>query len=60
MKSLDLYQIERTLWTNNPEIYHDSLRSDALLLFGETGVITRDMRSLLYATKTVRIGVGLK
>ena len=42
MKSVDLYQIERTLWTNNPEIYHDSLRSDALLLFGETGVITRD------------------
>lgn len=29
-------------WTNDPELYHDSLRHDALLMFGETGVITRD------------------
>jgi hypothetical protein len=39
---LDLYQIERSLWSNDPEVYHDSLRHDALLLFRETGVITRD------------------
>ena len=38
----DLYQIERSLWTNDPNVYHDSLRHDALLLFQETGVITRE------------------
>src|SRR5215510_1178002 len=42
MNSTDLYQIERSLWTNDPNIYHDSLRSDALLLFRETGIMTRD------------------
>lgn len=39
---MELYEIERSLWTNDPTIYHDSLRDDALLLFQETGVITRD------------------
>jgi hypothetical protein len=24
MNSTDLYQIERSLWTNDPDIYHDS------------------------------------
>ena len=42
MNSTDLYQLERSLWTNDPKVYHDSLRDDALLLFQETGVITRD------------------
>jgi hypothetical protein len=42
MNSTDLYQIERSLWTNNPTVYHDSLREDALLVFQETGVVTRD------------------
>jgi hypothetical protein len=42
MNSTDLYQIERSLWTNDPDVYHDSLRHDALLLFQETGAITRD------------------
>jgi hypothetical protein len=42
MNSTDLYKIERALWTNDPKIYHDSLRPDALLLFQETGLITRD------------------
>jgi hypothetical protein len=42
MNSTDLYQLERSVRTNDPEVYHDSLRDDALLLFQETGVITRD------------------
>jgi len=42
MNDTDLYQIERSLWTNDPDVYHHSLRHDALLLFQETGVITRD------------------
>lgn len=42
MKAMELYDIERSLWTNDPTVYHDSLRHDALLLFQETGVITRD------------------
>jgi hypothetical protein len=42
MNSIDLYQIERALWTNDPNVYHDSFRPDALLVFQETGVITRD------------------
>jgi hypothetical protein len=42
MDATDLYEIERSLWTNDPKVYHESLRHDALLLFQETGVITRD------------------
>jgi hypothetical protein len=42
MESPELYEVERLLWTNDPKFYHDSLRDDALLLFQETGVITRD------------------
>jgi hypothetical protein len=42
MDSTELYEIERSLWNNNPEFYHDSLRHDALLVFQETDVITRD------------------
>ena len=42
MNGIDLYKIERSLWTNDPNIYRDSLRHDALLAFPETGVITRD------------------
>jgi hypothetical protein len=42
MNSTDLYEVERSLWTNDPTVYHNSLRHDALLLFQETGVITRD------------------
>jgi hypothetical protein len=42
MNSTSLFEIERTLWTNDPEVYRDALRHDALLLFPETGVITRD------------------
>ena len=38
----ELFEMERSLWTNDPRIYLDSLRDDALLLFQETGVITRD------------------
>jgi hypothetical protein len=42
MDAPDLYEIERSLWTNDPKVYHATLRQDALLLFQETGVITRD------------------
>lgn len=42
MDATRLYEIEKSLWTNDPKIYHQSLRHDALLLFQETGVITRD------------------
>ena len=42
MDSTELYEIERSLWTNDPEVYRDSLRQDALLMFQETGMITRD------------------
>jgi hypothetical protein len=42
MKTTDLYEIERSLWTNDPKVYRASLRDDALLMFQETGVITRD------------------
>jgi uncharacterized protein DUF4440 len=34
--------IERKLWTNDPGLYEDSLVEEALLVFPETGVITRD------------------
>jgi hypothetical protein len=42
MDDTGLYEIERSLWTNDPKVYHQSLRADALLVFQETGVITRD------------------
>jgi hypothetical protein len=42
MDSPDLFEMERSLWTNDPRVYLDSLRDDPLLLFQETGVITRD------------------
>jgi hypothetical protein len=41
--SADLFEIERALWNNDPVLYHDTLRPDALLLFPETGMITRDV-----------------
>ena len=37
-----MFDIERSLRSNDPEIYHETLRHDALLVFRETGVITRD------------------
>ena len=43
MNSTDLYRIERLLSTNDPEVYQESSRHDALLLVQETGVLTRDM-----------------
>lgn len=42
MEATALYEIERSLWTNEPTVYHDRLRDDALLVFQETGVIGRD------------------
>jgi hypothetical protein len=35
--------IERQLWTNNAELYHDHLVEDAMLIFGEIGPIDRDV-----------------
>jgi hypothetical protein len=42
MNSRELFEIERSLWTNDPDIYQKALRENALLLFQETGLITRD------------------
>ncbi|MGE0080500.1 MAG: hypothetical protein AB7U81_04325 [Thiohalomonadaceae bacterium] len=36
-----LLDIERRLWTNDPVFYREHLWEDALLVFPETGVITR-------------------
>jgi hypothetical protein len=38
-----LMDIERTLWSNNALFYTDHLIEEALLVFRETGVITRDV-----------------
>lgn len=38
-----LLEIERKLWTNNAVFYRDNLTEDCLLVFPETGVITRDI-----------------
>ena len=37
-----LIDIEKQLWTNDPALYEDSLIPEAMLVFPETGVITRD------------------
>jgi hypothetical protein len=37
-----LVSIERRLWANDAVFYHDNLTDDCLLVFPETGVITRD------------------
>jgi hypothetical protein len=37
-----LLKVEKGLWTNNAPLYRDSLIEEALLVFAETGVITRD------------------
>ena len=38
----DLITIERTLWQNNAEIYHDRYFPEALLIFPGVGRINRD------------------
>jgi hypothetical protein len=38
-----LLAIERRLWTNNAPFYEANLIDEALLVFAETGVITRDV-----------------
>jgi hypothetical protein len=42
MNSTEIFEIERSLWSNDPTIYRERLHDDALLVFRETGVITRD------------------
>jgi len=37
----DLITIERTLWENNAEIYHDRYSPEALLIFAAVGRIDR-------------------
>lgn len=39
---IQILDIEKKLWTNDPEFYHQALREDAMLVFKETGVIGRD------------------
>ena len=38
-----LIEIERRLWTNDAAFYQDNLTDDCLLVFAETGVITREI-----------------
>jgi hypothetical protein len=38
-----LLNIERKLWTNDAVFYRDHLTKDCLLVFPETGVISRDV-----------------
>ena len=38
---VQLMDIEKQLWANNPEFYQQALREDAMLVFGETGIISR-------------------
>jgi hypothetical protein len=38
-----LLDVEKRLWRNDAELYHDTLTETALLVFPETGVITRDV-----------------
>jgi len=38
----DLITIERTLWENNAEIYHDRYSPEALLIFAGVGRIDRE------------------
>lgn len=38
-----LIDIEQKLWTNDAILYQNSLIEEALLVFPETGVITRDV-----------------
>lgn len=38
----ELLAVERGLWTNDPDLYRDSLVPEAMLVFPETGVISRD------------------
>ena len=38
-----LLEVEKRLWRNDAELYHDNLTDEALLVFPETGVITRNV-----------------
>jgi hypothetical protein len=38
-----LVNIEKKLWTNDAVVYRNNLTEDCLLVFSETGVITRDI-----------------
>jgi hypothetical protein len=44
-----LVETERRLWTNDPVFYKKNLADDCLLVFPETGIITRDL-----AVKAIR------
>jgi hypothetical protein len=39
----ELVVIERSLWTNDAEVYAANLAEEAVLVFAETGVIRRDI-----------------
>jgi hypothetical protein len=38
----DLLAVERNLWKNDPDLYHDALTENVMLVFPETGVIGRE------------------
>jgi hypothetical protein len=45
----DLLAVERGLWKNDPDLYRDSIVPEVMLVFPETGVISRD-----FAVEAVR------
>lgn len=55
-----LLRIERQLWTNNAEFYHDHLVDDAMLVFGETGPIGRDVAVRRSGRRTPKGAGGLR
>jgi hypothetical protein len=50
----DLITIERTLWENNAEIYHDRYSPEALLIFPGVGRIDRDTARSGYSARECR------
>ena len=52
----ELLKIEKGLWTNNADLYKDSLVPEALLVFAETGVIDREtaVNAIMQENKTGR------
>jgi hypothetical protein len=54
----ELFQIERSLWTNDPELYEAIYAPDAILIFPEVGKIEQALRSMRSGKRTGKEGVG--
>ena len=55
-----LMAIESKLWSNDAVFYKDNLIEEALLVFPETGIITRDVAVVRYWQKMQRGDDGLR